>query len=1067
MANPYAQYKKNPYAVFSTPGAGPKPPTGYADPSQAKPVVAIPGGPNDPAQAARIAAAEAAARAAASNPYEMQQIQAREAAQAALQDRNNQLPVSPGQKFDNVSGLRKELEGRNAVQVYKNALPSYASALRSPDTPAGDQDMIYAFAKIMDPNSVVREGEANSVAQLGTLGQQIVGNLRKQLSSEGKFTPELRVQLRNTLAQRIGEYDRAYNSERGFYRDIAKRNGLNPDDIIGPHLGDAYATVENQYFRGDPNKSAAAVRAETAAKAAGGGQSSGGTPSGPLPGATLATGDTHAASMDPKTAGLVSSMIQNGYNADQINKILVPAGVIGGIKQEDVDKARVSLSHGGQIAPQFEAPNSTWNKLWSSPVGVGIGAAADSTIGGLSDEASGLIDYAQGKGNLTDLIAGHNAGKQAGFAADPRAALTGQVLGNVGGMIGTGQILKGLGIASKLGRASNYVGATGFGALEGAGQNNDNRVYGAGTGAVLAGAGYPLGEVAAAPINAALRTRPGMAFSAFARNASSKLPVIGSQIDNSAVQFAPKLTPAEGLAANIVNKAGPDAIKGQLAEAGRLGVPMSIADTTPEAWSPTAAAVRRSPTAAKLAEDTLIPRGRGQIDRFTGAVNRDLGPVGNVPQASIDLMSQAKTAAAPLYDQFYGGPAIGSPELDSLLSTPFGRQALNRARTIAANERRNPMELGFSLDKNGDVALNPVQTDLYGAQAKAQAAFTDAQQAYKDSLRTTGADKEAAAAKLMQARADREAADSALASSPGAGTAATGPQYGPQTLDYVKRGMDDVLEQQRNPITGKLVLDEAGRAQNEVRAKFLNELDKLNPNYGQARKAYAGPAQARDALARGQDALSLDPNELGIQVGGQSPEQLAQMQLGFRSGLVDQANKYRMSTNPFDATLGTPAAEQRLGTMFGNNPGVANILRQRDLEAQLARTSSKIIGGSDTAARQIANQQFVGPNVDAIMDVGSTLATGGVPVLPAAKLGYSGLKNIVKMGAEKRAVQKADEFAPMMLNTDPAATSASIDELLAKLSARRALEERQNVTRPLGMFGAGLGSSIPNSYSPF
>jgi hypothetical protein len=227
-------------AVYKTPGTGPKAPTGYAAPGTAPAVAPITGGPED----TRTIAAQAAARAAVESRFQQQNQGNSAALDRANAAYRNQLPAGPNQKFDNISGMRKELEGRNAVQVYKNALPSYASALKSPDTPAGDQDMIYAFAKIMDPNSVVREGEANSVAALGTMGQQIAGSLRKQLDGNGKFTPELRTQLRNTLAGRIAEYDRAYNSERKFFRETAQRNSLNPDDILGPHLGDSYAAIE-------------------------------------------------------------------------------------------------------------------------------------------------------------------------------------------------------------------------------------------------------------------------------------------------------------------------------------------------------------------------------------------------------------------------------------------------------------------------------------------------------------------------------------------------------------------------------------------------------------------------------------------------------------------------------------------------------------------------------------------------------------------------------------------------------------------------------------------------------
>jgi hypothetical protein len=502
-SNPFAQYKKggNPFAVYKTPGTGPKAPTGFAAPGSAPAVAPIQGGPQDlkyigDAEAARVAAAQSI-----QNRYEMQQIQAREAAQAALQARNNQLPASPNQKFDNVSGLRKELEGQDAVKTYKNALPSYASALRSPDTPAGDQDLIYAFAKIMDPNSVVREGEAATASALGTMGEQMAGAVRKQLAAEGKLTPEIRAMMRNTLAGRVAAYDKAYNFERGRFRELSTKQGIDPDLVVGPHIGDAYAAIENQYFRHDPNKSAAAVRAEQA----NGGNGGGDMPL-VLPGATTATGATKATQMDPKTAALMNTLIGQGYTAEQINKIMVPAGMIGpaGLKQQDVDKAFKYLKAGGKISPQYEEPTTQWNRVVDSPVGTGIGAAADAGAFGLSDEIAGMADWAKGKGSLSDMIAMENARKTGAFDAHPRASTIGSIAGGLTDLAGGGaltdlarvpgmtRMFAGRGAQ----KALPLMGDAAYGAAYGAGNNNDNRVLGLAAGAAGGAAGSFIGNKA-------------------------------------------------------------------------------------------------------------------------------------------------------------------------------------------------------------------------------------------------------------------------------------------------------------------------------------------------------------------------------------------------------------------------------------------------------------------------------------------------------------------------------------------------------------------------------------------
>src|SRR3546814_19291831 len=67
-----------------------------------------------------------------------------------------------------------------------------------------------------------------------------------------------------------------------------------------------------------------------------------------------------------------------------------------------------------------------------------------------------------------------------------------------------------------------------------------------------------------------------------------------------------------------------------------------------------------------------------------------------------------------------------------------------------------------------------------------------------------------------------------------------------RTLDYIKRGLDDVLERYRDPTTGRLVLDNTGRAIDQTRRALLDELDNINPDYAKARAAWAGPSQNLD-----------------------------------------------------------------------------------------------------------------------------------------------------------------------------------------------------------------------------
>lgn len=809
----------------------------------------------------------------------------------------------------------------------------------------------------------------------------------------------------------------------------------------------------------DPKKRKRSEVVPPAIGAAGGSNGAGGAGGGGTPpqfgvAATGATKTEH----DPALAGLnqrVASMLSGGASDDEIRSFVAQSGGRADMRSVDSVLAfrRSHPNYRGGYSVDLEnreVPTTAWNRFAASPVGTGIYAGIDAGLGGMTDELASAL----GGGDLATL----NARKQAAFSANPKSTFAGQALGTIGGMATLGGASRTAGLASKFSNPQ-LVGDIAFGAASGAGQNNDNRLLGAGLGGVGGLVGNGVGNVASRGIGALVRTEPGLAVTNRVR---------GMMFRGSPISRAAPLTSAEDTTLSALNRSGIDDVRSSLTEAGGLNVPMSLADTNPSMRELAGAAVRRSPNASAYAENILIPRNRGQYDRFTSAVERDLGPTANIPQLSADMMTQARSAASDLYDAAYRQPIPGTPELDAVLGTPFGRQALGRARTIAANERRSPDELGFALDAEGNVVLNPQPNDAIARHLDARAALDEAQNAYRAARQSPSADVGRARDQVEAARAQLRATEQALRASPDPSTAASVPAYTTQTLDYVKRGMDDVLEDKRNPLTGRLVLDEAGRAQNGVRGQLLSEVDRLNPDYAAARSAYAGPMASRDALARGGDAYSLHPDELAMQLGNQTPEHLAQMQLGYRGAMVDHAGRVRDNSNPWEATLGSPVARDRLSSIYPETPGVDRLLRARELEGGLQQTTNAILGNSRTARNQIADQSFLeNPMVEGALHAGAAIATHGASVPgTAARLAGAGLKNRLALGIGKRAEAKADALAPILLNPDPAAGLSAIDDILARNLAYQAFILASRPKR-LGMFGAGVGSQAavaPLSY---
>lgn len=788
---------------------------------------------------------------------------------------------------------------------------------------------------------------------------------------------------------------------------------------------------------------------------------------GPQGGGLGLAGGQYKTEFDPKVSAQLDGMIRSGFSPDRINAALASVG------RQPVDpKAVLAAQEYLRQHPDFKG--SFANATNSVPIdNPGLNAFQQSAPGVFADQFSNAATFGN-KANLSSIAGSGNAdlnrgGMEMAAQGHPGAALAGNL---AGGAAAAGGLELGLGsLAARAGIGATPWVARGadalYGGLTGASENPDNPLGGAALGGVAGLGGGMFGRKVIAPV-------AGKAFRAIGDSKVGQAMVNGIRDFRDLPPAPPSPQPlsgADNALLSAANKAGIPDIQARLAEAQQLGVPMSLADTHPALTSLGGAAVRRSPNADAIAQGAFLPRARGQIDRFGQAIERDLGPVQNIPQLSQDIGKQAREAARPIYDQAYAAPIISTPEIEGLLGTPFGKQALGRAHTIAGNEQVSPASLGFALDKDGNVVVNPVPLNAHANYASARAEYDDAMLALSQGQAKAaggggGTNIPQATARVQRAAEALKAAQEHLQGQPNPVNPLPVQGYTTKTLDYVKRGMDDVLEQQRNPITGKLVLDEAGAAQNGVKNRLLSEMDRLNPAYGDARAAYAGPMQSRDALAFGQDAVSMNPDMLGVALAGRSPEHLAQTQLGYRGGLMDQANKVRYSSNPFDATIGTPAAEQRLGVMFPDNPGVSNLLRTRDMENGLARTTNDILGNSKTAQRAIADQTFQGDGLaQTALDLGLSAATGQVPIGTMIRgVGKIGLKDAMKLGLGKRAAAKADALAPSLFNTNPERSSANLAVLMDNSETYRNFVRRYNerIGVPAGMFGAAVGGGWPS-----
>lgn len=139
-----------------------------------------------------------------------------------------------------VMALRKEFDGQQSVKDFKTALPLLVSARKAPDNGYGDLQLIYTAGKVLDPGSVVREGELTLTLAAGSPLQRVLGTTRFSLEQGGRLTPQVRQQLLGMLNERVLAYRQAHDQERQRYEQYAAGMGVDPSVIIGAHPANAY-----------------------------------------------------------------------------------------------------------------------------------------------------------------------------------------------------------------------------------------------------------------------------------------------------------------------------------------------------------------------------------------------------------------------------------------------------------------------------------------------------------------------------------------------------------------------------------------------------------------------------------------------------------------------------------------------------------------------------------------------------------------------------------------------------------------------------------------------------------
>lgn len=184
-----------------------------------------------------------------------------------------------------------------------------------------------------------------------------------------------------------------------------------------------------------------------------------------------------------------------------------------------------------------------------------------------------------------------------------------------------------------------------------------------------------------------------------------------------------------------------------------------------------------------------------------------------------------------------------------------------------------------------------------------------------------------------------------------------------QAIDFIKRGMDDIVERERNPITGAIIGDVA-HSVDTVRKRLLEIVDQLNPAYKHARSVYAGDSASLSALRQGREfgqAIgrmaneATDPEQIAENLARMSEGERAFFRDGLAKGLVDLIDQSPDTADDIKRIIGSQIRRGRLREAFPDAQTFTRFMSALTREAQFFKTRQEVLFNSVT--QRLAKEQ--------------------------------------------------------------------------------------------------------------
>jgi len=200
-----------------------------------------------------------------------------------------------------------------------------------------------------------------------------------------------------------------------------------------------------------------------------------------------------------------------------------------------------------------------------------------------------------------------------------------------------------------------------------------------------------------------------------------------------------------------------------------------------------------------------------------------------------------------------------------------------------------------------------------------------------------------------------------------------------QTMDYVKRGLDDVLDSYRDPVTKRLNLNTEGRAINDTATAFRAEMKRLSPAYEAALLAGGDAPRTMEAFRDGSNALFSQK-----MTARQFEDRFARLSDGdkqaWKAGITNAAFQLAQSGRLKPGVFSTPIVRGKLEAALGRD-GAASLIDLAKNEDAMRAFEQRYAPGAGSITSEITQaikEQEATPLLDAGIDAVKSAKEGGL-----------------------------------------------------------------------------------------